>query len=159
MRVTISGEVADEDLFFNGGYGYYLPKTTSIMGVCLPKSCDESTVENLKPVLQNMALLNGYLSANISFTFESAHHAELKANKSIYYYVVIYILLVSFVFGVFGTFIEFSQIGNRQDILINGNFSTIKYKDHNKRLLLMKENWALFFLSFSLVRNNLHIFS
>jgi hypothetical protein len=60
---------------------------------------------------------------------------------------------------VLGTVIECSQIGNRHDIIISGNVVSYKYKDQNRRLLLQKTDWALFFLAFSFIRNNLHLFA
>ena len=34
---------------------------------------------------------------------------------------------------------------------------TINYKDVNRKLLLEKETWTFYLLSFSCIRNNLHI--
>ena len=60
----------------------------------------------------------------------------------------------------FGTFIELTQIGNRRDIIVitdqaDGNM--LDYKDVNRKILLEKERWAFYFLSFSFLRNNMHL--
>ena len=53
--------------------------------------------------------------------------------------------------------IEFTQIGNRRDIAIIDELKSLDYKMWNRKLLLQKEQWALFFLGFSPIRNTLLI--
>lgn len=60
----------------------------------------------------------------------------------------------------FGTVIELTQIGNRRDIIVIADpdhVNSLNYKDVNRKLLLEKENWTFYFLSFSFLRNNLHL--
>lgn len=51
--------------------------------------------------------------------------------------------------------IEFTQIGNRRDIAIIDTISSMDFKMWNRKLMLQKEEWALFFMAFSPIRNTL----
>jgi hypothetical protein len=53
----------------------------------------------------------------------------------------------------YGLLIEFTQIGNRRDIAIVDDLKTLDYKMWNRKLLLQKEYWGLFFIAFSPIRN------
>jgi hypothetical protein len=72
-------------------------------------------------------------------------------------YLPIFLLSLSALFSVYGVLIEFTQIGNRRDIAIIDELKSIDYKVWNRKLLLQKETWALFFLAFSPIRNTLLI--
>ncbi len=71
--------------------------------------------------------------------------------------MILMILCLSALFAVYGTLIEFTQIGNRRDIAIIDELKSLDYKMWNRKLLLQKEQWALFFLAFSPIRNTLLI--
>lgn len=66
-------------------------------------------------------------------------------------------LFCSFIFGIYGILIEFTQIGNRKDIAMIDNVKSVDYKIWNRKLLLQKETWALFFMAFSASRNTFSI--
>mmetsp|Transcript_42318 Transcript_42318/g.64908 ORF Transcript_42318/g.64908 Transcript_42318/m.64908 type:complete len:95 (-) Transcript_42318:1514-1798(-) len=58
-----------------------------------------------------------------------------------------------------GCIIELSQIGNRRDVIVLADEEIVNpnsYKDVNRKLLLEKESWTYYMLSFSFIRNNLH---
>jgi len=66
-------------------------------------------------------------------------------------------LILSITFALFGILIEYTQIGNRSDIAILETVRSIDYKMWNRKNLLQKEAWALFFVAFSPIRNTLLI--
>jgi len=49
LLVQISGDVFYPELFAKGGKGYFFPKMTSLMGICVPKLCTLEELELLKP--------------------------------------------------------------------------------------------------------------
>jgi hypothetical protein len=159
VLIILSGQVTDNYLFTKGGYGYFLPNMTSLVGICIPSTCNSTQISTLEPYFEHLALYNGYSSVNVSFVQQSQLLADKQENKSIYL-TMVYLTVFVFIFCMaLGTMVECSQVGNRQDMIISGRVVSCKYKDQNRRLLLQKENWALFFLAFSLIRNNLHLFA
>ena len=48
MIVELSGDVYNETLFSNGGKGYFYPKMTSFIGLCIPKLCKMEELNYLK---------------------------------------------------------------------------------------------------------------
>lgn len=69
-------------------------------------------------------------------------------------------MLVIIILVCFGTVIELTQIGNRKDILVLADsniVNSLNYKDVNRKLLFEKEVWTYSILSFSFIRNNLHL--
>ena len=44
MVVEVSGNVYNETLFSKGGRGYFYPKMTSLIGICIPKTCSYEDV-------------------------------------------------------------------------------------------------------------------
>jgi hypothetical protein len=63
------------------------------------------------------------------------------------------LLALSLIFNIYAMLIEFTQIGNRRDIAIIDEMKCLDYKMWNRKLLLQKETWAVFFLAFSPTRN------
>ena len=63
------------------------------------------------------------------------------------------LLALSLIFNIYAMLIEFTQIGNRRDIAIIDEMKCLDYKMWNRKLLLQKEPWAVFFLAFSPARN------
>ncbi len=53
--------------------------------------------------------------------------------------MILMILCLSALFAVYGTLIEFTQIGNRRDIAIIDELKSLDYKMWNRKLLLQKE--------------------
>jgi hypothetical protein len=76
VLVVMSGDVEDNNLFTKGGYGLFYPNMTSLMGICVPSSCNISQIKTLSPYFEHMALYNGYSNVNVSFVQQSAILAE-----------------------------------------------------------------------------------
>lgn len=72
-------------------------------------------------------------------------------------WIPIFCIVISIMLGMFGLVVEYTQIGNRKDIAIIDTIKVTDYNNWNKKLLLHKEIWALFFLAFSPSRNTFFI--
>lgn len=48
LLVQMSGDVYNPSIFPKGGKGYYFPKMTSLIGICVPKLCNLEELNFLK---------------------------------------------------------------------------------------------------------------
>ena len=130
------------------------------MGICVPTKCSESYVtEVLQPIYEHFATNAGYKNVNVSFTFSTniQNSRLLTTNLNPLMLIPVVFILTSIILGMFGLVIEYTQIGNRKDIAIIETIKITDYNNWNKKLLLHKEIWALFFLAFSPSRNTFYI--
>lgn len=107
----------------------------------------------LTPVLRHTALQFGYQDPRIEITFSTLVQTTRLLSFSPLIAFPLYILALSVIFNFYGLLLEFTQIGNRRDIAIIDEMKCLDYKMWNRKLLLQKETWAAFFISFSPTRN------
>ena len=65
MLVELKGDVYNETLFTKGGRGYFYPKTTSFIGICIPKLCEIQEISFLKSYFFKQGILFGYKPENL----------------------------------------------------------------------------------------------
>lgn len=164
VLVKVQGNHSIKQFFYGAGEGKYF-SYGSLIGVCMPLSCDTSEIESMTPYYYNLAIRKGYLEGNITISFDYptqiANDKESESNPALF--VVWAILLVVFSVCCLGTLIEVTQLGNRLDLVFKDPHQDSallsKFSTWNKKLLLSKEYWSFFFLAFSMIRNNLFILS
>ena len=108
MLIEISGHVYNDTLFSKGGKGYFYPNMTSLIGVCIPKTCKVNEFQFLKDYLRKEVMLNGFIGTdlNIEFTIQKGIE-DFQINKMTIFFALIVISMVSISYVIFfGTFIE-----------------------------------------------------
>jgi len=96
----------------------------------------------------------------IDFNLEKQLSSTDLSNIGPYFTFVLLVMFLIFILICLGTVIELTQIGNRKDVLVLADtniVNSLNYKDVNRKLLFEKEVWTYPILSFSFIRNNLHM--
>jgi hypothetical protein len=162
MTVEVSGDLYDTYLFSKAGKGFFYQNYTGFIGICIPNNCQQDELAILKPYFHEQASLFGFVNKtiNIEFVIQNSMNNFNVANFGTPFMLVLAGIFIISIFIFFGTIIELTQIGNRRDVLVIADtnlVNSLNYKDVNRKILFEKEWWTLILISFSFIRNNLHI--
>jgi hypothetical protein len=140
LLVQMSGDVFSETYFSKGGKGYFFPKMTSLIGLCVPQLCQLDELMFLIPYFQKQAVLYGFLNDTLDVSFHMQKNmGEIETNEFGFLFGISSIFIFAiFVLICFGTIVELTQIGNRGDILVCADpliVNSLNYKDVNRMLL------------------------
>ena len=108
LLVQISGDVYNTEMFSKGGKGYFFPKMTSLMGICVPKLCTLEELELLKPYFYKQGRLYGFMNETLKIDFNLQKQISTTDLQRIgpYFTFVFLAMLVIFILICFGTIIE-----------------------------------------------------